>query len=230
VTTFALVHGAYHGAACWARVVPELEATGHRAVAMDLPCDDPAAGVSEYADAVVRALDDAGADDDVIVVGHSLGGLTIPVVAARRPVGRLVFLAAVVPVPARTLTEGAETPAIDPEFVAAILDNGDGTASFREDAIARWFTHDAPVADAAWLAEGLRAQASTPMAKPSPLDNWPDVPTSYIVCGDDRIIPPDWQRRVARERLGVEPIELAAGHNPMVSRPAELAAALAGLA
>ena len=80
MTTFALVHGAWHGAACWARVVPELERRGHHAVAMDLPCDDPRAGVREYGDAVLAALHGAG--DDVVVVGHSLGGLTIPVVAA----------------------------------------------------------------------------------------------------------------------------------------------------
>ncbi|HEX4777104.1 MAG TPA: alpha/beta fold hydrolase, partial [Acidimicrobiia bacterium] len=59
----ALVHGAYHGAWCWERVVPELEARGHHVVAMDLPCDQPDAGAREYAAAAVLAMADL--DDDV---------------------------------------------------------------------------------------------------------------------------------------------------------------------
>ena len=219
MTTFALVHGAWHGAACWARVVPELEQRGHRAVAMDLPCDDPEAGISAYADAVLAALDGAGGD--VVAVGHSLGGLTIPVVAARRPVARLVFVAAVVPVPGGTLADGGASPPV-PE--------GNGTTSFRDDAIEPWFTHDAPAEDAAWLAAGLRAQSFRPSSEPSPLGTWPSVPSSYVVCTGDRIIDPDWQRREARDRLGVEPVEVESGHNPMVSRPRQLAEILASLA
>ena len=95
MTTFALVHGGWHGAWCWERVVPLLEERGHVAVAVDLPCDDPAAGLDTYAELVCQSL--AGADDDVIVVGRSLGGLTIPLVAARRPVRHLIYLCALVP-------------------------------------------------------------------------------------------------------------------------------------
>jgi len=69
MTTFALIHGAYHGGWCWAAVGEELEARGHRFVAPDLPCDDPTAGVAEYARVVVDALE--GVDDEVSVVGHS---------------------------------------------------------------------------------------------------------------------------------------------------------------
>ena len=90
MTTFALVHGAFHGAWCWDLVRPELESRGHRTVAMDLPCDDPGAGSARYAEVVAEAIRDEG--DDVIVVGHSLAGLTVPLVAATRPVAR-IFLA-----------------------------------------------------------------------------------------------------------------------------------------
>ena len=78
MTTIALVHGAFHGAWCWDHLRPELEDRGFAVVAPDLPCDDPSAGCVAYADTVVTALADV--HDEVIIVGHSLGGLTIPLV------------------------------------------------------------------------------------------------------------------------------------------------------
>src|SRR5215216_4846563 len=75
VTTFALVHGAWHGAWCWERLTPALEAGGHRVVAVDLPCEDATATFETYAEVVVQALD---AEAEVVVVGHSLAGLTVP--------------------------------------------------------------------------------------------------------------------------------------------------------
>jgi pimeloyl-ACP methyl ester carboxylesterase len=83
VTTFGLVHGAWHGAWCWDLLVPELERRGHGAVAPDLPIDDALAGLADYERTVVDALGDR---DDVVLVGHSMGTLVIPLVAAARPV------------------------------------------------------------------------------------------------------------------------------------------------
>jgi pimeloyl-ACP methyl ester carboxylesterase len=70
VTTVALVHGAWHGAWCWERLQPELEASGHRVVAVDLPIEDARLGSADYAAVVTRALE--AVEDDVVVVGHSL--------------------------------------------------------------------------------------------------------------------------------------------------------------
>ena len=61
----------------------------------------------------------------------------------------------------------------------------------------------------------------------TPLQAWPNVPSGYIVCTEDRTAAPAWARRAARERLGVEPIELPGGHCPFLSRPERLAAVLA---
>jgi pimeloyl-ACP methyl ester carboxylesterase len=91
-TTVALVHGAYHGAWCWTHLMPELESRGLDVVAPDLPCDDPSAGLAEYASTVEAAIGDR---DDVVLVGHSLGGMTIPLVAAHRPVRHMIFLCSV---------------------------------------------------------------------------------------------------------------------------------------
>ena len=85
------------------------------------------------------------------------------------------------------------------------------------------FTHDLPPALAVEAGEHIRDQSGTPMEKPFPLAAMPDVPTEFLVCTDDRFFPPDFMRRVVRERLGItDPGEIAAGHLPMLSRPVEL--------
>jgi len=96
VTTFALVHGAWHGAWCFERLVAELQRRDHEAVAIDLPATDVTAGNVAYAGVIEAALP---AGDDVVLVGHSLAGLSVPLVAARRPLRLLVYLCALIPEP-----------------------------------------------------------------------------------------------------------------------------------
>jgi pimeloyl-ACP methyl ester carboxylesterase len=223
MAVFALVHGVCVGAWAWDRVVPHLEDAGHTTVAVDLPGDDPAAKFSDYADVVLGAL--SGAGDDVVLVGHSTGGLTIPIVADRRPVARMVFVCAAVPVPGESVAErGVEWQAIEPAEWQ--IDNGDGSFSISPDGFRR---NVAPDADAEATEESirlLRPQSLTPFLERCPIERMPDVPVRSILCQEDRIVAPEYSRRVARERLGVEPIELAGGHAPMASRPEELADAL----
>ena len=121
MTAFALVHGAWEGAWIWERLTPELEARGHRVVAMDLPCEDGTATFEAYAEVVVRAVE-AEALEEVVVVGHSLAGLTIPLVAARRAVSRLIYLCALVPIPGRSLVEqlGIEPDTLRPGYEAGL--------------------------------------------------------------------------------------------------------------
>ena len=96
MSIFALVHGAWHGPWCWDRLTPLLQERGYEVIVPDLPSADTELGLEDYADAIERALGDA---DDVILVPHSLGGLSGPVVAARRPLKALVYLCALVPEP-----------------------------------------------------------------------------------------------------------------------------------
>jgi len=226
VTTFGLVHGACHGGACWDLLVRELSARGHDAIAMDLPCDDPDAGIEDYASSALDALRDA--PDDVVVVGHSMGGLTIPLVAARRPVARLVFLAAVVTGPGKSLGDVLRPGDINPEMMAAGIDNGNGTASMPAEVAKRLFYGDCPTELADWAVSELRPQSWKASGDPLPIDAWPDVPCTYIACEDDRTLTIDYQRHLA-EAHGMDLIEIPGSHSPFVARPAELADLLASL-
>jgi pimeloyl-ACP methyl ester carboxylesterase len=230
MATFGLVHGSWHGAWCWERLVPELDARGHRSVAVDLPIEDPAAGLTRYAEIVADALSEA--DDDVILVGHSFAGSTIPLVTRQRPVAQLVFLCSLVPRPGESVTDRYTTERVYvPGFVGNTATRDD-RASYWPDpgAAIRCFYHDCIAADAEWAVARMRAQSPTPRLEPWPLDALPDVPRASILCRGDRVIDPAWSRTMSRELLGVEPIELEGGHSPFLSRPAELAALLARLA
>jgi pimeloyl-ACP methyl ester carboxylesterase len=223
MATFGLVHGAYHGAWCWERLTPELEARGHRVLSVDLPCEDPLAGSSEYAAAAVEAFADAG--DDLVLVGHSLGGLTIPLVAQARPVTRLVFLCALVPRPGRAHDDVADD---EPDMTLPGPEGGafsgpDGATRWHPDAAARWFFADCPPDVAGWAAARLRGQFWRITQEVTPLERWPDVPCTYVLGARDPVVNPAWSRRIAREVLGVEPVALDAGHSPFLSAPAALA-------
>ena len=225
----ALVHGSYHGAWCWDLLRPELERLGHRVITMDLPISDPAIGAAGYAQAIDEAL---GPDSEPVLVGHSMGGLIIPLVAARRPVRRLVFLAAFLPSPGKSANEQRATEAIDgrvPPVTAEVGPLGDGVWMVGPNTATELFFDDAPPDVAKWATQRLRPQSYGVMNETTPLTAWPDVPSSSIVCRDDRAINPDWVRTVARERLGVEAIELEGSHSPFLTRPRELATVLHSL-
>jgi pimeloyl-ACP methyl ester carboxylesterase len=230
VTTFALVHGAWHGAWCWERVVPELAARGHRAITMDLPCEDPTATFSTYADVVC----DAVGDEDIVLVGHSLAGLTIPLVAARRPVTRLVFLCALVPQPGRSFAQQTqdEDDMLGKDYAVGLSElDQEGRRRWVDESAAHTFLFadcDARTATAAF--ERLRPQAVAAYSVPCPLDELPSVPATYVLCTEDRLVMPDWSRRAAGPRLGADLVELPGSHSPSLSRPGELAAVLDRLA
>jgi pimeloyl-ACP methyl ester carboxylesterase len=228
---FLLVHGAWHGASCWERLVPKLEAAGHHVAAVTLPGDDPTATFEDYAHVVI---DEMGADPDgVVLVGHSLGGLTIPLVAARRHVARLVYLCALVPLPGSSFIDqlGIEADTLDFGYLDGLGEpDAEGRRAWTDRELARQFLYadcDDESADAAL--DRLRPQSQSPYAVPCALESFPVTPATYIVCHDDRLVKPDWSMRVARERLDADLIELPGSHSPFWSRPEELAAVLTDL-
>jgi pimeloyl-ACP methyl ester carboxylesterase len=179
-----------------------LRELGHDPVAVDLPCNDESAGWAEYTDAVVRAVGERG---DVTVVGHSLGGFTAPLVSAELPVGLLVLVAGMIPSPG--------------ELLADWWTNSGYEASGYDDV----FYADVPPALAAEARRRERNETSRALQEPWPLTAWPDTPTRYLLCRDDRMFPAAWARRHARARLGIEADEIDGGHYISLSRPRELA-------
>jgi hypothetical protein len=225
MTTFGLVHGAYHGSWCWVRLQEELERRGHEVRTVDLPSEDPDAGADAYAAAAITAF--AGAPDDLVVVGHSLAGLTIPLVAAQRPVSRMVFLCALLPRPGRSQDDVLRD---EPDAVvigdAGPYTDAEGATRWEPTAAARVFFSGCDPDTAAWAATQLRGQRWTITQEVTPISVWPDVPSTSIVTTGDLVIDPSWSRRIAPEVLGVVPIELDADHSPFLSTPAALADAL----
>jgi pimeloyl-ACP methyl ester carboxylesterase len=208
MSTFVLIHGAGDVGWYWHLVEAELRWRGHDAVAPDLPCDDDAAGLPEYADAVVQAIEDR---TDLVVVAQSLGGFTAPLVCDRVPVKLLVLVAPMIPAP-------KEAPA---DYWANTR-YGEEVQERYEDDIALFY-QDVPPELASEALRRSRKQSETRLAEPSPLAAWPDVPTWVLLCRDDRLFPAAFVRRVARERLGIAPDEIDGGHTPALSRPKELA-------
>lgn len=221
MATFVLIHGGGDVGWSWHLVERELRDLGHHTVAPDLPCDDDTASLGDYADTVVEAIGDRG---DLIVVGHSYGGFTAPLVASRLPVNALVLVAAMIPAPGETAADWwtntgyGDAVRVQAERDAGLTGNNDPFVSFY---------HDVPrdLAEEAMSKE--REESGTAYNQPWPLKAWPAVPTRFIVCTEDRFFPSTFMRRVVSERLGIVPDEIAASHGVALSRPRELARLLA---
>ena len=224
-----LVHGSYAGGWIWDLVRPELERHGHRVTAVDLPISDPDAGGSAYAQAIVDAVDWS---EPPVVVAHSSSGLVVPIVAEKHPVRAMIFVAAMLARPGISANEQREAEPIDAPASprsAQWTDLGNGVWAVGPETATELFWQDAPPDVVAWAVARLRPQCYLAMTEISPLTAWPDVPSAYVACRDDHATNPVWQLSAARERLGVEAVEIDGGHSPMLTRPAELAELLDAL-
>jgi pimeloyl-ACP methyl ester carboxylesterase len=219
MATYGLVPGAGGDDWFWHRIVPELAARGHDVVAVALPAADESAGWAEYADAITRAI---GNRTGLVLVAQSLAGFSAPLVCERRPVDLLVLLNAMIPRPSETGGEwwsNTGQGAAQRDYLEGI---GLSPEAAQDDAVL--YFHDVPPdVTAEALRRGEPDQSMTPMSQPWPLTAWPDVPTRVLIGRDDRLFPAGFQRRVARERLGIEADEIDGGHLVALSRPRELA-------
>jgi pimeloyl-ACP methyl ester carboxylesterase len=98
----------------------------------------------------------------------------------------------------------------------------DGNLTGNEDPYVLFY-HDVPRPLAEEALRHERKQSSTPGASPWPLRAWPNVPTHFVLCTEDRVFPREWLRQVVCERLRISPDEIAAGHCVALSQPAALA-------
>jgi alpha/beta hydrolase family protein len=215
VAAFCLLHGGWHEPSCWSPLAERLRARGHQALTPDLPLHDPRAGYEERTGPALAALE--GAPGQVIVVGHSAASGYAALAADAQPGSVLVHLCprlgpfeppAGAPPPFRT---GIPFPA----------DRTDGTSVWDPEVAIDVLYARLPPATARALARRLRPLA--PPAGTFPLPGHPEVATALIYADDDELFDPGWERLMAREVLGIEPIEIPGGHFPMLEDPDGLA-------
>ena len=205
--TYLLIPGAASSPWHWHPLTEELQRRGHQVIPVDLPCEDPTANLSTYVETVISSYYEAAAGQgELVIVGHSLGGMTAPQVCERLPVDLLVLVAAMVPSPGESIQEWWANTSY--ESAGEDIDT---------------FFHDLPAEFAAEARQHLREQSDGPMADPWPLTAWPDVPTRAVIARDDLLFPAAFLRRVTEERLGFTPEEIPGGHFPMLGHPVELA-------
>jgi pimeloyl-ACP methyl ester carboxylesterase len=151
---------------------------------------------------------------DPIVVAQSLGGFVAPLVCDRVAVRLLVLVAPMIPAPGEPVIGYSANTELDQE-----------PSGGYDDTIALFY-QDVPPELAAEAVKRGRNQSEARLGEPSPWSAWPAVPTKVLICRDDRLFPPAYLRRVARERLGIVPDEIDGGHTPALSRPRDLAGRL----
>jgi pimeloyl-ACP methyl ester carboxylesterase len=234
MSTFVLIHGASHGAWCWNKVVPLLTQHGHTVVAPDLPGHGqdrtPIGDVTlkSYTDRVCQILDDD--EDSVILVGHSMGGVVITQAAEYRPekIRSLVYLTAVIPVNGQSLRQATEEIR-NPNFIEAADD--ESYYSYKDEWIVDIFYGDCTEEDIAFAKSRLVPQAISPVVEPVRISerNYGSVPRAYIECLQDRILVPEFQKKMYTA-VPCEPVlSLNASHSPFLSSPGMLAKHLLSL-
>jgi hypothetical protein len=211
VATFVMVPGAGGSGWYWSFVADRLEAAGHRATPIDLPAADEDAGLPEYTRIVVDAIGDRR---DVVLAAQSLGGFTAAMVSTAVPLRAVVFLNAMIPLPGETPGDWWEhTGAAEAREAAAVAG---GYGDFDVDT---YFLHDVPADVVAESARHQGPEADAVFASPCTFESWPPVPIHVLAGADERFFPLELQRRVARDRLGVDVDVVPGGHLAAISHP-----------
>ena len=216
MTSYVLVHGASHGAWCWERVVPLLTADPRvsAVVAVDLPGHGAnrdvkpieEIGLDDYVDHVVDVIT-SSALRDVVLVGHSLAGLTLPVVGHRLPerLRRVVYVASSNPAQGRTVNDLMAHP-LSPVSRGVEMET--------------MFCNDLDEDTTFWLMSRLCDEPPALFSTPVATTRLPDgMPSTYVLLERDETLPPEYQREQA-ETAGVdEVVPFDTGHSAFAAKP-----------
>ena len=238
MSTFVLIHGAWHGAWCWDRIAPLLEQAGHEVVRFDLPGHGedrtPAAEVTlgSYTDRVVEALD--ALSEPVVLVGHSLSGTVISQAAERRPkkIGKLVYLCALLLPSGQSAIEASQEDSDSVVLESAEVEEDRGRIILTEEGMREALYHDCPEEDFERARRLVGSQPLAPLGTPVEVTegNFGSVRRTYVYTTQDRAISPPAQKKMYTELPCEKVVSMATGHLPFFAEPGELAGHLDSLA
>jgi pimeloyl-ACP methyl ester carboxylesterase len=234
--TVVLVHGAWHGAWCFDRVLPLLEKAGVPAVAVDLPGhgEDPGPLTDLHGDAdrVREVLD--GIDGDVVLLGHSYGGAVVTEAGVHPSVSHLVYLCALVPDAGESCATAATVEAAGlshdkhPTMAGRTSTDDDGNMNLSAEGAAALLYNDCDPDTVAAAVAALGPQPMGNLAQSPAAVAWRERPSTYVVCTDDKIVHPGLQEILARRCT--QTVVWPTSHSPFLSRPELVSELLAELA
>lgn len=237
MSTYVLIHGAWHGGWCWYKIVPRLEKAGHSVLASDLPSlgkdKTPVADISlqTWTDAVCRILD--AQPEPVVLVGHSRAGIIISQAAEQRPdkVRTLVYLCAFLLRNGQSLLQVAQEDGTSLVLPNLVMADDQSYSTVREEAIREVFYGDCSNEDIALakllLAPEPMGPSTTPIATTD--QHFGRIPRVYIESLRDNAVPPPLQKRMYTATPCQKVISMDTSHSPFFSAPDELAAHLTSL-
>lgn len=224
---FVLVHGGFHGAWCWDKLIPEFARRGHQAIAVDCPGHGnratEEATLAGYRDAVVDVIEPGD-----VVVGHSMGGFTttVAVDAAIERVSHVVYLAAGLPIEGQPMNAAGARSASHDNPMTEVSDDGRKLRLKSKDLAAAFFFNDCSPEVVDWAWQHLTPQPLAPLAEPISVPRFwaASPPRSLILCRQDRATGAGEAGAIrTAQRLGVEPLWLDSSHSPFLSQPAQCA-------
>ena len=241
MTHFVLVHGAFHNAQCWDKVVDALHAAGHSASAIDLPSHGKdttpieTVTLEAYANRVVDEL--GKSSEPAVLVGHSMGGVVITQAADLFLAGggalkQLVYVAAFVPRDGQSLMELAGSPEGAGDMVQAnvVVDGEPPIGRMPADKAREAFYADCDDQTASAAIEALDPQPILAFVTPVSIENDRDIDRRYVLTTEDKAIPPALQKKMSQDTAFAEVVEMDTSHSPFLSQPDKLAAQLIAFA
>jgi pimeloyl-ACP methyl ester carboxylesterase len=238
LSTFVLIHGAWHGAWCWDKVAPLLEQAGHEVVRFDLPGHGedrtPAAEVTleGYTGRVVEALDALA--EPVVLVGHSLSGTVISQAAERHreKIEKLVYLCALLLPSGKSAIEASQEDGASVILKNAEVEEDRGRILLGEEGMRVALYHDCPEEDFQRARHLISPQPLFPLGTPVEVTdgNFGSVRRTYVRTTQDRAVSPAAQEKMYTDLPCEKVVSMATGHLPFFSAPVELAGHLDSLA
>lgn len=222
--TLVLVAGAWHGAWCWERVATALRASGHRVLTPELPATGTVT-LAGWADFVAELV--AREDGEIVLAGHSRGGIVISEVAERIParLRRLAYICGYLLPTGATLADAARADTgslVAPNMIPA---QRGLSCTLRPEVIREAFYGCCSADDAAWAEARLTPEPLKPLVTPLTLtaERFGSVPRAYVECTADRAVTLSAQRAMQAVLPCGPVLTLDTDHSPFLSRPAPLA-------